>query len=238
MLFRSDYSLGDANGDGRADLLVHWLPGNGRTRLTLWPSDGAGLQRGISQEGDGEDLAGSTRLSLEMSGDGRSDLVMLQRHPLADPLTSDHGAWLSTWIPRDDGAWDVAQQGLGIWAQQVALLAGDADGDGRDDLLRVWQDDQRELRLSVWRSQGSDFAAGETIPLGSPRQGQRFLAADVDHDGRDDLLQIWRDTANQAIVTTWRRDGAGGYWSTDSFLGTWTDDAHHQIGRASCRERG
>jgi hypothetical protein len=223
----SDYSLGDADGDGRADLLVHWLPGNGQTRFTLWPSDGSGLQRGISQDGDGEDLAGSLRLSLEMSGDGRSDLAMLQLLPWADAQTSDYSAWLSTWIARDDGSWDVSQQGLGVWAQQVALLAGNADGDGRQDLLRIWRDDQGELQLSRWLSRGGDFAAEETIPLGSSRSGQQFLAADVDHDGRDDLLQIWRDAGDRAVATTWHWDGAGGYRSTDSVLGPWNDDARH-----------
>ncbi|HAY26609.1 MAG TPA: hypothetical protein DCY47_03680, partial [Candidatus Accumulibacter sp.] len=223
----SDYSLGEATGDGCADLVVRWLPGTGGTRVTLWESDGTGFRRSASQDADWEDLSTSIRLSLNVMGDDRSDLVVLQRLPGVDALTSDYSAWLSTWSPRDDGSWDVSQQGLGIWAQQVALLGGHADGDGRPDLLRIWQDDQGELQLTLWRSQGGHFAAAETIPLGSPRLRQQFLAADVDHDGLDDLVQIWRDSWNQAVATTWHWDGAGGSWSTDSVLGTWIDDAHH-----------
>ncbi|HRD90383.1 MAG TPA: hypothetical protein PK752_19330, partial [Accumulibacter sp.] len=199
-----DHRLLDATGDGLADLLLAWQPDENASTLTLWQGDG---QR-FAQHGEtteyGLDLLQAERLSLDLDGDRRGDFATVQRNPWPGAQSTGQSAWLTTWRARDDGSWTLVEQGIGIWEQHVALLAVHSTGDDRDDLLRLWQDDQGNLQATVWRNDGLYFDEGGTSQLGTPRPAQRFHAADLDGDGDSDLVQIWRDPQGQSVATTWR----------------------------------
>ncbi|HCN67179.1 MAG TPA: hypothetical protein DIT03_02685, partial [Candidatus Accumulibacter sp.] len=210
-IYRSggEYRLHDNTGDGLADLLLFWQSGNDASSLTLWQGDGRTFGHLSDRQAYGADLLQATRLSLDLNGDRRTDFAAVQRAPWLDARFSNWSTWLTTWQAHADGSWRVAEQGIGFWEQHVALLAGSTTGDDRDDLLRVWRDDQGDLQLTVWRSNGGSFDDAGTSHLGTARLEQQFHAADVDGDGDSDFIQIWRDQQGRSIASTWRAVQAG-----------------------------
>jgi hypothetical protein len=122
--------------------------------------------------------------------------------------------------------------GFGIWSQNVDFLAGDADGDGRDDVLRIWKDEDDMLQVTTWRSVGSShddwrFEESTTHILADALASQQFVAADVDGDGRTDLLQIGQDDEARAIARVWLAGEAGYAAAGGGVLGAWLAEAHY-----------
>jgi hypothetical protein len=225
----SEYTLSDTTGDGRADLVVHWLPGDDTRRFTLWRGDGHQFAQTTDYDSYGQGPVPTRPLQLDVNADGLGDLVYLEIDSWEDPLTSDTSTWLASLRGRADGDWDIDYQNFGVWAQTVQVLVGNSEADGRQDLLRLWHDEHGQLQLTPWRSNGYGFTAGESSPLGSPQPEQQFHAADVDGDGRSDVLQIWQDAGGQAQATLWRAtpvgDGVRYHESSTASLGVWRDDA-------------
>jgi hypothetical protein len=127
------------------------------------------------------------------------------------------------------------------FAQHFTYLTGDVDGDARQDVLRVWSD--AHVHLDIRRSHGSnlgDWTSPST--LGNTRNRQQFLSADVNGDGRADLLQIWQDSDGEAVASLWMATVVGEQvqylQGGDSVLGAWREDSiwlaqdHNGDGRA------
>jgi hypothetical protein len=87
----SGYTLSDSTGDGRADLMVHSLPGNGNTRFTIWPGNGRTFAEAAYQETPSENLTTSAVLPLDLNGDGRGDFAYVDREPDANSRWLHHG---------------------------------------------------------------------------------------------------------------------------------------------------
>jgi len=77
----------------------------------------------------------------------------------------------------------------------IQVVAGDMDGDGKDDLIGLWSD-------GAWVKYS---ATGSWLRLASPATW--IAAADMNGDGRADLLGIWESTV-------YLRDSVSGSWST------------------------
>ncbi|MBL8395672.1 MAG: hypothetical protein JNK99_13155, partial [Candidatus Accumulibacter sp.] len=88
---------------------------------------------------------------------------------------------------------------------------------------------QGVLQLTVWRSNGSSFEAGSSTPLGAPQAEQQFHAADVNGDGRSDLVRIWRNSEDNAVASTWTADGPAYRFATSSSLGPWIAGGHYRV---------
>ncbi|MBK8386898.1 MAG: VCBS repeat-containing protein [Candidatus Accumulibacter sp.] len=230
----SRYTLTDTTGDGQADLVVQWLPGNGVNRLTVWQGSGLGFSRSGDRNPYRDETTSATALSLDYNGDGRGDFVFVPRDADQDPNTSE----LSTRLLWLEGAptgllsTRYHDGGLGIWSQNVDFLTGDADGDGLDDVLRIWKNEDDTLRVTAWRSAGSShddwrFEESTTDILAGALANQQFVAADVDGNGRTDLLQIGQDDSDRAIARVWLA-GESGYAAAGSgILGAWLAEAHY-----------
>lgn len=130
----------------------------------------------------------------DVNGDGRDDWVILFA-PLDDSVTGRDSLWVA--LSRGAGT------GLGpprrwtghgrLWRNsETRMIAGDFDGDGDDDLI-LKQDlvgkKRRPTTVELLRSDRSRFrsTAVHTV-LDDRSAGTSFLAADVDGDGRDELV--------------------------------------------------
>ncbi|GEN08365.1 RHS repeat-associated core domain-containing protein [Myxococcus fulvus] len=177
----------DVNGNGRTDLL-HVYPVNLRLRMDLYYSTGSGLDGPHPVDFGGVDLLwGGTFCPLDVDADGRMDLV----------YAVNNGGKLGLTLFKAtlrDGRWTLVREGpvngAGpdnlLWGGR--LLALDADGDGRTDLVYATQSASR-LKLDVLYSNGRTFAASASGPTATSLLfGGLLLPLDLDGSGQTDLV--------------------------------------------------
>jgi len=96
----------------------------------------------------------------------------------------------TTWVSMGEWIYD-ANKVTGRFA------AGDVDGDGRDDLVAMYEYNNAAMKLTVFRSQGSSFSNGNiwyTTPEGTfhaPNVTDRFVLGDFNGDGKDDVACMY-----------------------------------------------
>ena len=197
--------VADFDADGRADAgimrtLPDALPTTPETpadppvpevpaaALDVATSTGTAFARAERTWEGAADLASSTVLAGDLTGDGRGDLVVLS--PLEAGGTAIGVAASSTRDELDTLArWATEPLALdSIWT-----LVGDATRDGRDDVVVVRRSGADGIRLVVYRSSstGQSFTR---LHFGDPPAisfaGSRFSTADLTGDGRADLVAL------------------------------------------------
>jgi hypothetical protein len=124
-------ALLDADGDHKDDLLILWNSGSGvSAQLNL--SNATGFAQ-VSNNATGVAWSASNRYRVgDFDGDGRQDLLTVW----------PNGASASGRIELSTGrAFAQASDGVvGGWSDAWLDLAGDVSGDGRTDLVVLWQD--------------------------------------------------------------------------------------------------
>ncbi|MHC4452367.1 MAG: FG-GAP repeat domain-containing protein, partial [Planctomycetota bacterium] len=199
-------AAGDFNGDGIPDLVAGSNNGfNGWLVLFAGKSDGS-LQTPTSQFGQ----HATELVSVDLDRDGRLDLLS------ADSWFEGQTAGTNALFGNGRGGF--ATVALDSWSS-AAVAAGDFDRDGRGDIAFIYN---QSISQSFNRHE-IGVALAEPFPS-SPRSfgaasvlaGSLALAlasADMDGDGRDDLVSVGRGG-------TVRIAEAGGTWRVaDSFAG-------------------
>jgi hypothetical protein len=177
--------LGDANGDGKADVVTLNNNGTSGTSIHVFPSSGSSF--GNQQQWNNVTWAwtGLTPLLGDVTGDGKADLVTLNNN--GSNGTSIHvfkstGSSFASQVMWRNTTWGYT----GI----KALLA-DATGDGKADLITLNNAGAAGTTMQVFPSTGSSFS--------TPQQwrsttwgwsGLKPLAGDVTGDGKADLITL------------------------------------------------
>lgn len=144
----------------------------------------------------------------DFDGDGLHDLVILDDRQLALHLARDRnvgpndpvkgspprsvtGVMEPTWF-NTGPLRNAAGNWLWITRKNDILLPGDFDGDGRDDLFVVNLVDWAQPYLCLLKSFGNRFEPvriyAQNLPGWTMTSGDEFYVADIDGDGRKDLL--------------------------------------------------
>jgi hypothetical protein len=168
-------SPGDVTGDGVDDLLVTapgWLSEHNQgeveaPRIELW-AGGAALPTGPIASFPIEASFGADLPVGDFDGDGRGEALLLDHDAGSDQTT------LSALRSGPGGATLVP---LATLPGQGAVVAGDLDGDGVDDL---WSDD-----VALFGARGF---VPEPLDLSVSGVSKVHVLGDVDGDGRDDLF--------------------------------------------------
>jgi hypothetical protein len=184
--------LGDVNGDGCSDLIWNEAAETNRVYLALGSADG-NFQFLPAQDHPDQGWTGFETLVGDVNGDGQSDLVW---YPSGDPdrvavaLADAEGTW--RFLP--------VQEQPDLGEGEFEVLIGDVNGDGRADL--VWNMCQ-EVNRTVVALANDDGTLTFLPPQERAEPGWEGFTvqiADVDGDGRGDLVWNEAGTANRTYL--------------------------------------
>lgn len=214
----------DSSGDGLPDILVSRPDISGGADIMVLESAGGSL-RDPSDRGD---LDGDEDFLLrgDLDGDGLADLL---RGRAVAGDTFEWSAHIARWS-YDGMSWKTILEDSGIWHAGLGspdgrFLIGDADGDGRDDLIFA-EPAVENPRIARWMAalstgQGLGDAQEWSPGFGKLKRGH-YLAGDINGDGRADLVWGKPKASNPAIVK-WKAAPSTGaafmpgvLWSADA----------------------
>ena len=168
----SDFSLasvGDIDGDGRAD-----LAGAKERATTLWQMKGASA---LDKQSVTVYYAGQRPLLADLNGDDRVEGLWL-----------DNGKSPNIQQPRSIYDWSLDPEIQGS-------VVGDFDGDRRSDLVLS---DSRDGSTAIWYMMGTRWLTTKTV-LTMNAKLRAVAAADFDGDGKTDLLMANKANGSVAM---------------------------------------
>ncbi|HYO57957.1 VCBS repeat-containing protein [Archangium sp.] len=182
------FLTGDFDGDGRTDIFQTY---RGWSSIPVCRSTGIGWECGNL----GATLynAGSSEqqfLTGDFNGDGRTDIFQTYR------------GWSSIPVCRSSGiGWECGNLGATIHnagSSEQQFLTGDFNGDGRTDIFQTYRG---WGSIPVCLSTGEGWSCSN-LPATIHNSGsseQRFVAADVNGDGRTDIVQTYRGWSSYPV---------------------------------------
>ena len=183
-VFGQSLTIGDFNGDGRPDFAVGTSIQGRRDLVYLGRADGGWDKLEIDVR---PDAYVRSVLAADFDRQGRSDLAVGYQ-------SYEAGVWrfgVDVFYPRPGGKWQrrtlAAKEGMG---GVTALGAGDLDGDGNLDLVALTSTGETWIFLG----DGKGFFTRETAPIpayGPGCGGNRVRLADLDGDGKDEIVASW-----------------------------------------------
>ena len=183
----------DVNGDGKTDLVrVTRYGRDQKVGLTTFLSTGKGFESGKPTR----TLQGRSNLGffpMDVNGDGKTDVVQPWEN------YSDSSLMLMFYPSTGDGFGPAHTEKAG-GSGHLALLPGDVNGDGKSDLIQVW-DNKGTIGLISYLSNGSGSEILENhTDTSQPTSNLGFFPMDVNGDGKTDVVQPWKDGVNLKLT--------------------------------------
>jgi hypothetical protein len=197
---------GDVTGD-RLDDVIAFIDTDAGPRLRISRANGAGYEDAVSWWTDSSGITNATTqvVADDFNADGRADVGLLVGAPPTGGKTRFY-VMIST------GSSFLAPT---IWwsgkldTSAAQALAGDADGDGRSDLIIKRALGPTTMEFLVAKSQLTGAALDAPIRWLAlsdlPRDTTQAVIADTNRDGRDDVVVAYPSGAGSVVATLWAR---------------------------------
>lgn len=183
----------DFNGDGRPDLVALSSP-RGLAQVLLNDGRGGFTQGALLTVR----LASGWFDAADFNNDGRPDLVVrLSSGGLALLLNNGQGSFPNSPINLPGAPRELLNGG--------GLALGDFNGDGNNDIAFTEEETVGAFRLNLALGNGLGELAAPRL-LASLDDPRALIIADVNNDGRADVLQL-SGSSNQLVTLTSRSDG-------------------------------
>lgn len=210
------YAAGDFNGDGRDDIAVLYLGGDGAVWAgTMLADTHGGFVSGPAgwSQPSGWDWQRTTLLAGDTTGDGRDELVAV--YGFADGRVANY-----TFKAREDGAFNAPTKGFeethpGWWYYEYARYAlGDINGDHRADLIGVYMYDSGAAAVFTGLADVSGNHPGFSTKGWNVsnawwnRDSVQVTTGDMNGDGRADLIMMYAQPNDQMDLFTFRANAA------------------------------
>jgi hypothetical protein len=199
----------DINGDGKSDLVRLWQNGS-QTYAAVWLSTGSGFTE-VSNGPIGSWSTSFNYLVMDVNGDGRSDLVRLWQNGSLE--------YASVWLSTGTGFTQSSNASVGTWCTCIQDLVMDVNGDGKNDLVRLWQNGTQQY-AAVWLSNGGGFSQVSNASIGTYSSAILQYPMDINGDGKTDLVRIWQN-GTSAYASVWLSTGTGFTQVSNAAVGTW-----------------
>jgi len=166
----------DVDGDGNVELAVR--SDNGSQLFIFAPTPDGGLSERTPipmVTGSGEVIP------CELNGDGRTDFV------------TPNGQFVQTMLGTPTGLFEIRQAFVGGSVRRVTV--GDFNGDGLTDAVALWEASNTDAFMLMEGDGRGALTSINAIESGSTSGNglADMLLADMNNDGRDDLLVLSRD---------------------------------------------
>ncbi|MEV4136544.1 RICIN domain-containing protein [Dactylosporangium sp. NPDC049742] len=245
--------LGDATGDGRADVTLLSDVGGGKSALWRWDATAAGtgaFNAPVAPQGNAGIYTTATTLSAtgDFDGNGQSDVATLA--PAGSDVTvtvqqSDANQLLSTPVLRTMTGWTLSRI--------KAVGGGDVNADGKADLTVAYDNGNVSWTLFVLLSTSTPGSVSFAAPAdwyhfpvgGSDPSKVKLVFGDFNGDGRSDVGQFydygnvhtklwmhWSQTNNTYTESTLTWDSGVGGWGSQAskyVAGDFTGDGKTDI---------
>jgi hypothetical protein len=204
--------VGDFNGDGRSDVLIHY-----DNSIQIFHSNGSQLDLVYSTydvPGWGEIRPHDKFYVGDFNGDGKDEVVVFNGDDWDMPylgVLADDGSNGLVLTARYDGN----LPGWGDLKPNDLFYPGDFDGDGKQDLYVFNGTDWSMVYVGLLQSDGYGFNClnyyGGDIPgWGGLTPNDRLFVGDFNGDGKSDLLIFNGDDWSMVYIGIFKSNGGGG----------------------------
>jgi hypothetical protein len=199
----------DVDGDGRTEVVQLWDNG-GSLGMVLYVPNQAGTSYSVAWQNDnvGEGSGAVAFIPVDANGDGKTEIVqcwnnggslgMIEYAPIANGA-GYHVAWQNDDMGEGQGA--------------VAWIPVDVDGDGSTDIVQCWSNGGA-LGMIVYSpdANGPGYkVAWQNDNMGEGAGAIGWHTADVNGDGRTEILQLWNNNGQLGMVSYTPLSTGSGY---------------------------
>ena len=184
--------VGDIDGDGKAEIIQPYQDGN-RLGMNVYGWDGSKMvtKFGASELAPDMRSGATTWLVGDIDGDGKAEIIRLYKN--GDSLGMIVYGWNGKIMVHKTGV-----SNMGLSSQSIAWLIGDIDGDGKAEIIQPYQDG-KGLGMNVYGAKGNTMVLKTRGYMGQQKTDHlSWRIADVDGDGKAEIVQIWSDLASGA----------------------------------------
>ncbi|GAA0706628.1 hypothetical protein GCM10009105_04820 [Dokdonella soli] len=205
----SSVTAADLNGDGKPDLIVANVNDNTVSVLLNTSAPGAATSSFATQQTFATGSSPYSVTAADLNGDGKPDLIVANRD------SNTVSVLLNTTAPGAATPSFATQQTFATGIGPVSVTAADVNGDGKPDLIvanRLSNTVSVLLNTTAPGAATSSFAAQQAFATGT--YPTSVTAADVNGDGKPDLIVANRDSNTVSVLLDTTAPGA----ATPSFV--------------------